>query len=75
MKRFILVGKQCYSDFSENKISEYVEEAKELASNISMSTGINCSVQVIDNSIPSHGYDWSEDVVVVALTKGRFFNI
>lgn len=75
MKRFILVGQQSYPDFGENKMSEYVEEAKELASNISMSTGINCSVQVIDNSIHSHGYDWSEDVVVVASTKGRFYNI
>ena len=75
MKRFILVGKQSYPDFNENKISEYVEEAKELASNISMSTGINCSVQVIDNSIHSHGYDWSEQVDVVASTKGRFFDI
>lgn len=75
MKRFILVGKQSYPDFGENKISEYVEEAKELASNISMATGINCGVRVVDNSIHSNGHDWSEQVEVVASTKGRFYNI
>ena len=75
MKRFIFVGKQSYPDFNENKISEYIEEAKELASNISMATGINCGVRVVDNSIHSHGHDWSESVVVVAKTNSRFFLI
>ena len=75
MKRFILVGKQSYPDFGENKISEYFEEAKELAYNISLATGINCSVRVVDNSIHSHGHDWSESVEVVAKTNSRFFLI
>ena len=75
MKRFILVGKQSYPDFGENKISEYFEEAKELAYNISLATGINCAVRVVDNSIHSHGHDWSESVEVVAKTNSRFFLI
>ena len=73
MKRFIFVGNQSYPDFGENKVSEFVLEAEALADDISPATGIYCSVRVVDNSIHSHGYDWSDSVDVVAHTGGRFF--
>ena len=73
MERIILVGKQTYPDFGENKLSEFIKEAECLASDISLSTGINCDVRVVDNSIHTHGYDRSEQVDVVAHTAGRFF--
>ena len=73
MKRFIAVGKQSYPDFLGNKVSEFVSEAEALAADISLATGIYCSVRVVDNSIHSHGYDWSDSVDVVAHTSGRFF--
>ena len=75
MERFILVGKQSYPDFGENKLSEFITEAECLASDISLSTGIYCGVRVVDNSIHSHGHDWSESVEVVAKTNSRFFLI
>ena len=75
MERIILVGKQNYPDFGENKLSEFITEAECLASDISLSTGINCGVRVVDNSIHSHGHDWSEQVEVVAKTNSRFFLI
>ena len=75
MERFIFVGKQSYPDFGENKLSEFITEAECLASDISLSTGIYCGVRVVDNSIHSHGHEWSEQVDVVASTKGRFYNI
>ena len=75
MNRFIFVGKQTYPDFCENKLSEFITEAECLASDISLSTGIYCGVRVVDNSIHSHGHDWSESVVVVAETSGRFYHI
>ena len=73
MKRFILIGKQTYPDFGENKVSFFLSEAEALAADISLATGINCGVRVVDNSVHSHGYDWSESVEVVANTSGRFF--
>ena len=75
MERFIFVGKQTYPDFGENKLSEFITEAECLASDISLSTGIYCSVRVVDNQIHSHGHDWSESVEVVAKTNSRFFLI
>ena len=74
MKRFISVGKQIYPDFGENKVSEFVSEAQCLASDISLATGIPCNVRVVDNSTITNGYDWSDVVVIVANTNGRFFD-
>lgn len=73
MKRFILIGKQTYPDLGENKVSFLLSEAEALAADIRLATGINCGVRVVDNSVYSHGYDWSESVEVVANTSGRFF--
>ena len=75
MKRFILVGKvgkPCCPDCGD-RLDEYIHDAEGYAASISLATGINCSVRVVDNSIHTHGYDWSEQVEVVAHTAGRFF--